>query len=354
MRASLYRRRPSARPSTPRAPRPPSPRALVPAARQAVLAALHNERFIDQSPAAGHATWLEEQTSLCSARTMFRVLADADDVRERRDQARHPAYARSERLATGPNQVWSWDITKLKGPAKSLYFSLHVILDLFSRYVVGWMVALNESAHLAERLIEAMCAKQGIAPHQLTMHADRGASMRSQLVALIFSDLGIDASHSPRPRVSHDNPFSESPFRTLEYRPEFPDRFGSLEHARGVSRDLFAWYHDAHHHNGLSYLTSADVHDGRAATILEVRHRTRLAAYAVHPECFVNGPPRPETLPTAVWINPPPNTTRQDVPGATIVIPDDPQHGGIDRPHGIFGDRTDRSIALVNSLESLQ
>ena len=295
-RASLYRRRQSARPSTPRSPRAPSPRALVPAERQAVLDALHSERFLDQSPAEVQATLLEEQTYLCSARTMYRVLADADEVRERRDQARHPAYAKPELVATGPNQVWSWDITKLKGPAKYLYFSLYVILDLFSRYVVGWMVALHESAHLAERLIEATCAKQGIAPQQLTIHADRGAPMRSKLVALLFSDLGIDASHS-RPRVSNDNPFSESQFRTLKYRPEFPDRFGSLEHARGVSRDLFAWYNDAHHHSGLSYLTPADVHYGRAATILEVRHRTRLAAYAVHPERFVNGPPRPETLP---------------------------------------------------------
>jgi putative transposase len=349
-RASFYRRAQPARPSMPRTPRASSPRALVPAERQAVLDALHSERFMDQSPAEVHAALLEEQTYLCSPRTMYRVLAEADEVRERRAQARHPVYTKPELVATGPNQVWSWDITKLKGPAKYLYFSLYVILDLFSRYVVGWMVALNESARLAERLIEATCAKQGIVPQQLTIHADRGAPMRSTLVALLFSDLGIDASHS-RPRVSNDNPFSESQFRTLKYRPEFPDRFGSLEHARGVSRDLFAWYNDAHHHSGLSYLTPADVHYNRAAAILEVRHRTRLAAYAVHPERFVKGPPRPETLPTAVWINPPPKTTGQDAPGTTIVTPDEPQHGVIDGPHSIFGDR---SIALVNSVESLQ
>ena len=204
--------------------------------------------------------------------------------------------------------------------------SLYVILALFSRYVVGWMVARHENAHLAERLIAATCLKQGIAPQQLTIHADRGAPMRSKLVALLFSDLSINASHS-RPRVSNDNPFSESQFRTLKYRPEFPDRFGSLEHARGVSRDLFAWYNNAHHHSGLSYLTPADVHYGRAATVLAVRHRTRLAAYAAHPERFVQGPPRPETLPTAAWINRPPKPTREDAPGATIVTPDDPQHG---------------------------
>ena len=231
-----------------------------------------------------------------------------------------------------------------------MYFSLYVILDLFSRYVVGWMVALNESAHLAERLIEATCTKQDIAPHQLTIHADRGAPMRSKLVALLFSDLGIDASHS-RPRVSNDNPFSESQFRTLKYRPEFPDRFGSLEHARGVSHDLFAWYNDAHHHSGLSYLTPADVHYGRAAPILAVRHRARLAAYAAHSERFVKGPPRRETLPSAVWINPPLKTARQDAPGTTIVTPDDPQHGVIDGPHLTSGHR---SIVLVNCVGSPQ
>lgn len=349
-RASFYRRRQPARSVTPRLPRAPSPRALVPAERQAVLDALHSERFLDQSPAEVHATLLEEETYLCSTRTMYRVLAEADEVRERRDQARHPAYAKPELVATAPNQVWSWDITKLKGSVKYLYFSLYVILDLFSRYVVGWMVAQHESARLAQHLIETTCVKQGITPHQLTIHADRGAPMRSHVVALLFSDLGIDASHS-RPRVSNDNPFSEAQFRTFKYRPEFPERFGSLDHARGVSRDLFAWYNDAHHHSGLSYLTPADVHYGRAAQVLKVRHRARLAAYAAHPERFVNGPPTPETLPTAVWINPPPKTTGQDAPGTTIVTPNDPQHGVIDRPQPSFGDR---SIVLVTSAESLQ
>ena len=159
--------------------------------RQAVLDVLHSERFVDQSPTEVHATLLEEQTYLCSPRTMYRVLAAADEVRERRAQARHPVYTKPELVATGPNQVWSWDITKLKGPIPYLYYSLYVILDLFSRYAVGWMVARHENAHLAERLIAATCLKQGIAPHQLTIHADRGAPMRSKLVALLFSDLGI-------------------------------------------------------------------------------------------------------------------------------------------------------------------
>ena len=347
-RASFYRRRQPVKPSILRPPRALSSRALILAERQAVLDTLHSDRFVDQSPAEVHATLLEEQTYLCSPRTMYRVLAGADEVRERRDQARHPAYAKPELVATGPNQVWSWDITKLKGPVKYVYFSLYVILDLFSRYVVGWMVAVNESARLAERLIEETWAKQGIAPQQLTIHADRGAPMRSQLVALLFSDLGIDASYS-RPRVSNDNPFSEAQFRTLKYRPEFPDRFGSLEHARGISRDLFAWYNDAHHHSGLRYLTPADVHYGRSATILEVRHRTRLAAYVAHPERFVKGPPRPETLPTAVWINPPSKTALDVGPGATIVTPDDPQHGVIDGSALLIAVQ---SIGLVNSVES--
>ena len=219
-RATLYRQRRPAPPPPPR-PRAPSPRALGPTERQAVLDVLHSPRFVDQSPTEVHATLLEEQTYLCSPRTMYRVLAAAHEVRERRAQARHPAYAAPELVATGPNQVWSWDITKLKGPVPYLYYSLYVILDLFSRYVVGWMVARHENAHLAERLLAATCAKQGITPHQLTIHADRGAPMRSTLVALLFSDLGITASHS-RPRVSNDNPFSEAQFRTVKYRPEFP------------------------------------------------------------------------------------------------------------------------------------
>jgi putative transposase len=347
-RAAFYRRCHGASPR-PRAPRTPSPRALGADERQAVLDVLHSDRFVDQSPAEVHATLLEEQTYLCSARTMYRLLADAGEVRERRDQARHPAYAKPELVATRPNQIWSWDITKLKGPVAYLYFSLYVILDLFSRYVVGWMVATQESARLAERLIEATCAKQAIAPHQLTIHADRGAPMRSKVVAELFTDLGIAASHS-RPRVSNDNPFSEAQFRTFKYRPEFPDRFGSIQDARAICHTLFGWYNDAHHHSGLRYLTPADVHYGRAPTILDARHRTRLAAYAAHPERFVQGPPRRDTLPAAVWINPPASSTAPDAPGTTIVIPADPQQGPILGPDVIL---EDHSIVLVNRVESL-
>ncbi len=337
-RASFYRRWPtvSVAPAAPRPPRAPSPRALGLVERQAILDTLHSERFLDQSPAEVHATLLEEQQYLGSVRTMYRVLADADEVRERRNQARHPVYAQPELVATAPNQVWSWDITKLKGPIPYLYYSLYVILDLFSRYVVGWMVALPESARLAERLIAATCRKQGIGPHQLTIHADRGAVMRSQLVGDLFTELGVEGSHS-RPRVSNDNPFSEAQFRTFKYRPEFPDRFDGLDHAQSISQTLFTWYNNAHHHSGLRYLTPADVHYGRAAAILEVRHHTRLAAYAAHPERFVSGPPRKEMLPSAVFINPPTNAPRQDAPGTTIVTPDDPQHVPFGHHHAASG-----------------
>ena len=350
-RASFYRRHPTA-PVPPTAPRPrraPSPRALTAVERHAILDLLHSGRFVDQSPAEVHATLLEEQTYVGSVRTMYRVLAGEDEVRERRDRARHPVYTKPELVATAPNQVWSWDITKLKGPIPYLYYSLYVILDLFSRYIVGWMVAVPESARLAERLIAATCAKQGIGPHQLTIHADRGAPMRSKLVVELFADLHIDGSFS-RPRVSNDNPFSEAQFRTFKYRPEFPGRFDALDHARAVSHDLFAWYNNAHHHSGLSYLTPADVHYGRAAAILDIRHRTRLAAYVAHPERFVGGPPRLEILPSAVFINPPTNSTRQDAPRTTIVTPDDSQHVLFGPQHATPGRQ---SITLINSAESL-
>jgi putative transposase len=323
-RAALYRWRQPKLALEPTPPRARHPRSLGPDERQAILDTLHSERFCDASPAEVHATLLEEETYLASPRTMYRVLAEVSEVRDRRDQLRHPSYAKPELLATQPNQVWSWDITKLKGPIKWSYYYLFVILDIFSRYVVGWMVAAGEGARLAERLIEETCTKQDIQPGQLTIHADRGPAMTSKTVALLFSDLDILRSHS-RPYVSDDNPFSESHFRTLKYRPDFPDRFGSLEHARQVCRTLLAWYNAEHHHSSLAFLTPATVHHGRADQILDARHRVRLAAYATHPERFVNGPPRRQSLPNAVWINPPENTTHQDAPGSTQRDPDDPE-----------------------------
>ncbi len=300
-RATLHRRR---TPPAMRAPRPRPPRALSPVEEAAILDALHAERFVDRAPASIVATLLDEGTFLCSVRTMYRLLTRHGEVRERRDQLRHPAYAVPELLATGPNQVWTWDITKLRGPAKWTCFHLYVILDIFSRYVVGWMVASHESAVLARKLIAASIARQGIRPGELTVHADRGSSMKSKPVALLLADLGVTRSHS-RPHVSDDNPFSESHFKTLKYRPGFPDRFGSIEDARAFCVAFFAWYGTEHRHSGIALLTPEDVHYGRAQERLAARGVVLDAAYAAHPERFVRRPPRPAAPPTAVWINPP-------------------------------------------------
>jgi putative transposase len=319
-RASLYRRRrprPQRRRATPE-------RALGEPERQEVLRVLHSERFVDAAPVQVHATLLEEGRYLCSPRTMYRLLASSGEVRERRDQLQHPNYVKPELVAAAPNQVWSWDITKLKGPVKLVYFYLYVILDIFSRYVVGWMIAGAENAGLAERLIDETCIKQGIEPRQLKLHADRGAPMRSKTVAQLLAELGIEASHS-RPHVSNDNPYSEAHFKTLKYRPGMPERFGSDGHARAVFRDLFHWYNHRHHHSGIAYLTPAVVHYGRAEEVLDARHRARMAAYLAHPERFVNGAPRRETLPPAVWINPPEKTAHQDAPRSTQTNLDDPE-----------------------------
>ena len=302
-RATHYRRDRGRRLGPP-APRPRPARALSEIERTTVLDLLHAERFVDASPAATYATLLDEGTYLASERTMYRILADAQEVRERRDQRRHPVYARPELLATGPNELWSWDITKLRGPARWTYYQLYVILDVFSRYVPGWMVATRESAVLAERLIADSVAKQAIEPDSLTIHADRGTSMTSRPVALLLADLGITRSHS-RPHVSNDNPYSEAGFKTLKYRPEFPDRFGSLEDARAFCQGFFAWYNTCHRHSGIALFTPADVHYGRASELLEVRAGVLAGAYATHPERFVKGPPLPRQVPTEVWINPP-------------------------------------------------
>jgi len=313
-RASYYRwRRPrhTVRP----APTPP-PRALSPGERQAVLDVLHEERFSDLAPAQVYATLLDEQRYLCSERTMYRVLAAAGEVRERRDQLRHPRYAAPELLATGPNQLWSWDITKLRGPRKWTYYYLYVVMDVFSRYVVGWMIAPNESATLAERLIAEACERQGIGPGQLTVHADRGSSMRSKLVAQLLADLGVTKTHS-RPHVSNDNPYSEAQFKTLKYRPEFPERFGCIEDARAHCVDFFAWYNGEHYHSGLGLFTPADVHHGRAAAIAAERATVLAAAHAAHPERFTRGTPTMPALPTAVWINKP-KPAAEDRANATV------------------------------------
>ena len=319
-RAALYRGR---RPAAVACPRPAPPRALDLVERQAVLDLLHT-RFVDQAPAQVHATLLDEGTYLCSARTMYRILDASHEIKERRDQVRRPHYTAPELLAIKPNEVWSWDITKLLGPAKWTYFYLYVILDIFSRYVVGWMLAPHESAALAERLIKETCAKQGIAPGQLTLHADRGSSMCSKPVALLLADLGVTKTHS-RPHVSNDNPFSEAQFKTLKYFPQFPERFGSIEDGRAFAQMFFRWYNEEHHHSGLGFLTPAVVHFDRATRVRDHRRDVLAAAYVAHPERFVKGRPQPADLPTAVWINPPAKkTTAQDAPQTTIVAFDDP------------------------------
>jgi putative transposase len=284
--------------------RPAPVRALPPEEREQVLAALHEPRFVDLAPAQIYATLLDEDRYLCSERTFYRVLAENAEVRERRDQLRHPHYAAPELLATRPNELWSWDITKLLGPTKWTYYYLYVVLDVFSRYTVGWMLAQRESARLAEKLIAESCERQRIAPGQLTVHADRGAAMTSKPVALLLADLGVTKSHS-RPHVSNDNPFSESQFKTLKYRPDFPDRFGSIEHGRSFCGDFFPWYNTEHHHVGLGLFTPHDVHYGLAEAKQDKRARVLAQAFARNPERFPNGRPSPRPLPTAVWINPP-------------------------------------------------
>ena len=317
VRSTLYRRR--RRPVMSRPKRHPRPhRALDKTEREQVLGALHSERFVDKAPVEMWATLLDEGTYYCSTRTMYRILAAHGEVRERRNQLRHPNYRKPELLAEGPNQVWSWDITKLRGPVKWTYYYLYVILDIFSRYVTGWMLAHRESAELARRLIAESCRKQDIEPGQLTIHADRGSSMRSKSVALLLADLGVTKTHS-RPHVSNDNPYSESQFKTLKYCPQFPRRFGSIEDARLFSRNFFDYYNHEHRHSGIGLMTPAVVHQGRAEKVSAARRQILLKAYQVHPERFVRGTPQPPVLPSQAWINPPPTkTTRQEAAGATF------------------------------------
>src|SRR5690349_20331258 len=296
-RASFYRQRPLLGPalsiqlSTPAA-RPIPARALHSDERESVRALLNSERFQDCAPAAIHAALLDEGQYLSSIRSMYRILEQDGATRERRDQLIHPAYQKPELLATAPNQLWSWDITKLRGPAKWTYFYLYVILDIFSRYVVGWMVAPREGAELARKLIEETCEKQNIQPDQLGLHADRGSAMRSKPVALLLADLSVTKTHS-RPYTSNDNPYSESQFRTMKYRPEFPDRFGCIQDSRAFCQSFFTWYNDDHRHSGIGLLTPAVVHFGQASIVLAHRQAVLDAAYQPHPGRSVRRPPQP-------------------------------------------------------------
>jgi len=300
-RSSLYRsRKPRQEARTSKV----SPRALSPSEKEVVRQELNSERFQDCAPREVYATLLDEERYLCSWRSMYRILDEHQEVRERRNQLCHPSYTKPELLATTPNQLWSWDITKLLGPSKWTYYYLYVILDVFSRYVVGWMIAERESAALAEELIAQTCARQGIRRGQLTIHADRGSAMTSKPVALLLADLGVTKTHS-RPQVSNDNPYSEAQFKTLKYRPDYPTRFGSQQDARAWANAFFDWYNCEHHHTGLALLTPADVHFQRAQAVLQKRQAVLHAAYARTPERFVKGAPIPMQLPQAVWINPP-------------------------------------------------
>jgi len=300
-RATLYRH---LQPVAPARVRPTPERALTSAERQVVIEHLHAERFRDKAPAEVYATLLDENIYLCSIRTMHRILAQQGELKERRNQLRHPQYKKPELLASGPNEVWSWDITKLLGPVKWTYFHLYVILDIFSRNVVGWMVAERETAELAKRLIAATCEKQGIEPGALTIHADRGTSMTSKPVALMLADLGVTKTHS-RPHVSDDNPYSESQFKTLKYRPEFPDRFGSIQDARAFCMRFFRWYNQEHHHSGIALLTPDMLHYGMAGQVIKQRQKVLDQAYDRNPERFTHARPKHPPQPTAVWINPP-------------------------------------------------
>lgn len=313
-RASYYRHGQAGSPPGPRGGGE-QPRALRTSERQVVLDLLHSARFRDAAPAAVYATLLDEGSYLCSERTMYRLLAAAQEVRERRDQTRHPSYTRPELLAIRPNELWSWDITKLLGSAKWTYFYLYVILDVFSRYVVGWMVCPRETAELAQDFIGETAAKQGIDPGTLTLHADRGSSMTSKPVVYLLADLGITRSHS-RPYVSNDNPYSESQFKTLKYRPAFPDHFASIEEARAFCQTFFPWYNTQHHHSGLGLHTPEAVHYGLAAARQIVRAETLNVAYAAHPERFVRKAPTPPVIPIAAWINKP-ATPAEEEPDVT-------------------------------------
>ena len=311
-RARWYRRhRQSPPPPRPERVRTPQPRALDEVQRKEILRILHSDEHLDEAPATVYAKLLDEGTYLASTSTIYRILREADEVKERRRQATHPPVKKPELLASRPNEVYSWDITKLLGPAKWTYYYLYVIIDIYSRYVPGWMLARAERAHLAERLLAETIARQNISRHQLTIHADRGASMASKPVAFLLADLGVTKSHS-RPHCSNDNPFSEAQFKTLKYRPEFPERFGSFEDAQGFCTWFFGWYNDEHRHSGIALHTPADLHYGRAEAIQARRASVLEAAYAAHPERFVSKPPTPLPLPGAAWINKP----KEETPGS--------------------------------------
>lgn len=305
-RSSLYRARLSCKdqPHPTAQPRLAPAHALSCEEREQVRETLNSERFMDKAPRQVYAALLDEGRYLCHWRTMYRVLAAHDEVRERRRVRRHPVYKKPELLATAPNQVWSWDITYLRGPQKWEHYPLYTVLDIYSRYVVGWMIAETESSDLARQLIAATALKQEIQPDQLILHADNGAPMRGKPLAQLLVDLGITKSHN-RPHTSDDNPFSEAHFKTMKYRPDYPDRFTSLSEAQVWARCFFTWYNEQHYHSGLNLFTPASVHYSQAHVVQQQRQALMLTAYAAHPARFVRGEPLVKAAPAAVWINPP-------------------------------------------------
>lgn len=304
-RTHFYRnRKPKPQPPATPARRPGRARSLTPAQQEQIVLELNSERFLDCAPRQVWATLLDEGIYLCSWRSMYRLLKQHDQVRERRNVRRHPKYIRPELAASGPNQVWTWDITYLKGEVRGHFYYLYVVIDLYSRLVIGWMVADRECAELARRLLEQSYKKHGVQPGQLTIHADRGAPMKSKSVHQLLSDLDVRASHS-RPRVSNDNPFSEAGFKTMKYSPDFPARFASLAEAEAFCRNYFAWYNQEHYHTGIALLTPAQVHYGEAQGVLARRQATLDQAFAAHPERFGQRRPQVALLPETVFLNRP-------------------------------------------------
>jgi len=289
-------------------PRPTPANALSEDEHAAVRQTLNSERFMDKAPRQVYASLLDEGRYLCSVSTMYRVLRTHDEVRERRDIRRHPVYKKPELLATAPNQVWSWDITLLRGPVKWSHFALYTVLDIFSRYVVGWLIANVQSAELARQLINETARRQGIEPGQLTLHSDNGTPMTGKPLTQLLADLGVIRSHS-RPHTSDDNPFSEAQFKTMKYRPDYPDRFAHIQAARGWARLFFQWYNHEHYHSALNLLTPASVHYGQAELIRQQRQQVLSAAYVAFPARFAHGEPVVKGAPAAVYLNPPAEMT---------------------------------------------
>jgi len=299
---STYYRRSSSKPESSNMKKP-SPRKLSREEENKILSIVNSERFCDMAPGEIFYRLLDEGLYYCSERTIYRILERNQQNIQRRQKAAGN-YSRPELLATKPNQLWSWDITKLKGPKKWTYYYLYKIMDVYTRYVVGWMVAYRESAELAEDLIAESCFKQQIKRDQLTLHADRGSSMKSNLVGQLLADLGVTKTHS-RPHVSNDNPYSESAFKTLKYRPDFPENFGSIEDARSYCREFFFWYNNEHRHSGIAMLTPEIIHYNLVDEVIEKRNIVLQKAYQANPKRFVKGLPKAKTPDDQVWINKP-------------------------------------------------